>query len=135
MSIRLCIAAFVTGYALVLIGIGFAFPMGTTLGVFLVIASIIAGILRTGLLPDIGIDKSPLPPGHECPFCGYDLRGVAQRVCPECGTAFTVREANAHLLEAAAADPPVHSPAKSPVPPSAQTPDAPQRCATPIDRR
>jgi hypothetical protein len=29
--------------------------------------------------------------GH-CPECGYDLRGLSQQRCPECGRAFTFHE-------------------------------------------
>ena len=38
---------------------------------------------------------SPIPPrpGYHCPRCNYDVRGIAGRVCPECGEIFTLSEA------------------------------------------
>ncbi|MFO0834706.1 MAG: hypothetical protein U0638_07035 [Phycisphaerales bacterium] len=32
-------------------------------------------------------------PLHECRFCGYDLRGLALGICPECGRPFQTRPA------------------------------------------
>lgn len=34
--------------------------------------------------------------GMLCPNCGYDLRGVVDAMCPECGREFSVAEVSAH---------------------------------------
>lgn len=38
---------------------------------------------------------NPIPdrPGYRCPQCDYDLRKLPGRVCPECGSPFTIGEA------------------------------------------
>ncbi len=54
-------------------------------------------------LPDILVDPTadrPTPPRDRpvgfdlrCPGCGYNLRGLIARRCPECGRGFTIRQA------------------------------------------
>ncbi len=41
------------------------------------------------------VDGQSIPdrPGHNCPGCDYDLRTLTGRVCPECGSTFTIGEA------------------------------------------
>lgn len=37
--------------------------------------------------------RKPLPPmSVPCPQCGYDLRGLSEARCPECGTRFTLEQ-------------------------------------------
>lgn len=47
---------------------------------FYVAACIVAGLV----LPNVWPPRAP----HVCVECGYDLRGLLRRVCPECGRAF-----------------------------------------------
>ncbi|MFQ5423652.1 MAG: hypothetical protein ACE5F9_06685 [Phycisphaerae bacterium] len=54
-------------------------------------------------LPDIRVDRTAARPTRprdrpvgfdlRCPGCGYNLRGLIERRCPECGRAFTIRRA------------------------------------------
>lgn len=42
---------------------------------------------------------SPSPAPIHCPKCGYNLTGLAQNVCPECGTEFDPVELRRRLIE------------------------------------
>ncbi len=37
-----------------------------------------------------------VPAGYHCPKCDYDLRGLTESRCPECGNAFSTREIAAY---------------------------------------
>lgn len=40
----------------------------------------------------------PARPLHLCPTCSYNLTGLIERRCPECGNPFTLREAREHAF-------------------------------------
>ncbi len=44
--------------------------------------------------PLISVDHE----GVSCPHCGYDVRGITQPVCPECGRGFDVDAVRARVL-------------------------------------
>lgn len=53
----------------------------------------VIGMTKYGL-PIVDIEdlpgRVPSVPLHLCPNCGYDLRGLTRRTCPECGERFTL---------------------------------------------
>jgi DNA-directed RNA polymerase subunit RPC12/RpoP len=49
---------------------------------------IVFGVLRWGVIPHISFFKSKT--FIACPSCGYNLRGLKEAKCPECGAEFTL---------------------------------------------
>jgi len=78
-------------YVFVLIGVAFGaiFQLLAVMGLHAAIFAVWL-LLSTVLWPAIS-RKFPfhIVDGESCARCGYCLRGVASRICPECGRAFT----------------------------------------------
>jgi len=44
----------------------------------------------------MGNAEPTVPAGHHCPKCDYDLRGLTESRCPECGSAFSTPQIAAY---------------------------------------
>lgn len=64
--------------------------MAVTVIVVVVAAKSLAWLVLSGIVVILTVVamkrvQPELPPGWQCPTCGYDLRGLDDGVCPECG--------------------------------------------------
>ncbi len=102
--------------ACAVIGVAGKIRLSATLATFLaVVGFLVSALCMTAVVCDLL--RSNTPKGYrkgECPSCGYQLRGLPVRRCPECGRPFSIREAGPGASRRLAPEPPREIPVRCP---------------------